>query len=310
MSNGPKLLLIDGTNLCFREFFAKKNLSHKGRCVDVLFGVFRSLIALQKKYPDHLRIIAWEGGYARRLAESTAGVENGLIPETYKENRRRKAAEQKENPDPDVDMDSLFEQMDELKDNALPLTRTLQVRVKGYEADDILNTYADYCTRYDGEAVIVSSDQDFYMCINDNVSVLDMRAKELYNLERFRMEFGYEPEMWLDKGAIEGEVGPTKDNIFGVDGWGKVTANKYVTEYGGIEQIKAAIEAKKKRGKREQTYLEQWDRLVLARSLKSMDLVPDVPRPRILWSTDEATLRKYFINFGFASILRDACRLV
>lgn len=302
---GPKLLLIDGTNLCFREFYSKKNLSHKGRCVDVIFGVFKSFIALQKKYPEHFRIITWEGGYARRLRESEEGVEKGIIPETYKENRRRKAEE-----DPEPEIESLFEQMDELKTIGLPLTKTLQVRVKGFEADDVINSYADYCTRYDGDAIIVSSDQDFYQCINENVSVMDVRAKEFYNLERFREEFGYEPSLWLDKGAIEGEVGPSKDNIFGVDGWGKVTANRYVTEFGDIDAIREALLAKKKRGKREDTYLEQWERLNLAKSLKRMDIIPDLPRPRVLRGVDEASLREYFVSFGFASLLREASRLV
>ena len=108
---GPKLLLIDGMNLCMREFYSKKNLRHKGKNVDVLFGVFKSLISFQKKWPDHFCIMTWEGGYARRLAESTAGVEKGLCPETYKKNRRRNAEEKRENPDPEVDMESFFEQV-------------------------------------------------------------------------------------------------------------------------------------------------------------------------------------------------------
>ena len=59
MSDGPKLLLIDATNLCFREHFSKKNLSHKGRAVDVIFGVFKSLISFHKTWPDHFRVFCW-----------------------------------------------------------------------------------------------------------------------------------------------------------------------------------------------------------------------------------------------------------
>jgi DNA polymerase-1 len=306
--DGPKLLLIDGTNLCFREFFSQKNLKYKGKNVDVLFGVFKSFISFHKEWPDHFRIIAWEGGYERRLAESTAGVEAGLCPETYKENRRRKAAE----PDPDskFDMESLFEQMDQLKDDGLPLSKTLQVRAKGFEADDVLNTYADYANRHNGHAVIISSDQDFYQCLSDNVDVFDARAKEMWTKERFETEFGYPPHLWLDKGAIEGEVGPSKDNIFGVTGWGPKTANQYVAEYGDCDAIRDAILAKKKIGKREQTYLDQHERLMLAKSLKRMDIIPDVPRPRIRHGRDEKALKKFFIEYGFMSLMKDAWRLV
>jgi DNA polymerase-1 len=317
-SNGPKLLLIDGTNLCFREFFSKKNLKHKGKNVDVLYGVFKSLISFHKKWPDHFRIIAWEGGYARRLAESTAGVESGLCPETYKENRRRKAAESRENPDPMIDMESLFEQMNMLQELGLPLTKTLQVKSKGYEADDVLHTYADYANRHNGDAVIISSDQDFYQCLTDNVKVYDPRVKSmegqdpLWTKERFEMEFNYSPQLWVDKGAIEGEVGASKDNIFGVDGWGPKTANQYVSQYGGCDAILEALLAKpeNKRGKREQTYIDQFERLMLAKSLKGMDIIPDIPMPRIKKSLKEEDLKKFFMRFGFMSIKKDIWRLI
>ena len=318
MSDGPKLLLVDGTNLCFREFFSKKNLSHKGRSVDVIFGVLKSLISYHKRWPNHFRIIAWEGGYSRRLAESTAGVEAGLCPETYKENRRRKAAESKECPDPIIDMDSLFEQIDMLQSEGLPMTKTLQVKCKGFEADDVLNTYAEYANRHNGEAVIISSDQDFLQCLTDNVKVYDPRLKNvegedpLWTKERFEMEFNYSPQLWLDKGAIEGEVGPSKDNIFGVEGWGPKTANQYVAKFGDCDAIRDAILAKpeKNRGKREQVYLEQQERLALAKSLKRMDIIDDIPQPRLRQALAEKELKRFILSFGFMSIMKDTWRLV
>jgi len=312
MSDGPKLLLIDGMNLCFREFFSKKNLRYKGRNVDVLFGVFKSLISLHKKWPSHFRIIAWEGGYERRLAESAAGVEKGLCPETYKQNRRRKAAEYKENPDPNMDMDSLFEQINSLQNKGLPLTRTLQVKINGYEADDVLNTYADYVNRHKGHAVIISSDQDFFQCLSDNVDVYDPRSHDLWTRQRFEREFSYSPNLWVDKGAIEGEVGASKDNIFGVDGWGPKTANQYVTEYGDCDAILKALMDKPsgKLGKREQTYIDQFERLMLAKSLKRMDIINGVPIPRLLRQLDTSELKKFFMEFGFLSLAKDTWRLL
>jgi DNA polymerase-1 len=306
MSDGPKLLLIDGTNLCFREYFAPMNLKYKGRMVDVIFGGMKSLISYHKQWPDHFRIVCWEGGYARRLAESEAGVERGIIPASYKQNRRDK----REEPDAE-DLTELFEQMDIFKD-MLDKTRTLQVRKKGFEADDVINSYADWARRHGGEAVIVSSDKDFLMCINEAVRVFDARAKEMWDLKRFQLEFTYNPELWVDKGAIEGEVGPSKDNIFGVDGWGPVTASKYVTEHGGIDAILEFLKNKpeNKRGKKEQTFIEQEERLRLAKSLKTMDIVPDLPMPRIKHKPDEKAIKNMFLEYGFASILKEAWRFV
>jgi DNA polymerase-1 len=305
MYEGPKLLLIDGMNLAFREHYSKKNLSYRGRSVDVIFGVFKSLISFQKKWPEHQMIIAWEGGYTRRLEESKRGVELGLCPETYKENRRRRAEEQ-----PDDELESLFEQLDQLQADGLPKTRVMQVRIKGFEADDVLNTYADFASRNDGHAVIVSSDQDFYQCIRENVDVYDPRKRETWNLERFHLEFGYDPDLWVDKGAIEGEVGPTKDNIFGIDGWGPKTANDYVIKYGDCDNIFSAISEKEKRGKKEETFLSQFDRLMLAKSLKRMDVIEKFPMPRFIMKPEEKELKKFFLEFGFMSIAKDAWRLV
>lgn len=303
MPEVPKLLLIDGNNLCFREHFSKKNLSHKGRSVDVLYGVFKSLVSYHKKWEDHFRIVCWEGGYERRLRESEEGVAKGIIPSSYKQNRRDKAAE------PDPELEPLFEQIDILKDEMLDKTKTLQVRVKGYEADDVINSYADWAVRHGGEAVIVSSDQDFYQCLRPGIQVYDARSGELWTPDRLDKEFGFGPELWLHKGAIEGEVGPSKDNIFGVDGWGPVTACKYVSEYGDIHAIKEAIEAKKKRGKREEVYLQQWDRLLLSLSLKRMDIIDELPMPRIKRRSNEKDVKAMFLEYGFASLLKEAWRL-
>jgi DNA polymerase-1 len=302
MSDGPKLLLIDGLNLCFREFFSKKQLSHKGKAVDVLYGVFKSLTSYHKKWPDYFRIVCWEGGYARRLAESEVGVEKGIIPQSYKQNRRDKKEEESS-----VDLEPLFEQIEQLEE-LLKRTRTMQVRIEGYEADDVINSYADWAVRHGGEAVIVSSDQDFYQCLRPGITVFDARAKELWTRERFEKEFDFSVELWVDKGAIEGEVGPSKDNIFGVDGWGPVTACKYVTEYGDIDAILEALRQKKKRGKREETFLEQEERLRLAKSLKRMDVIPELPMPRVLRHVTKSDVEKLFLEFGFASLLKEAWR--
>lgn len=299
----PKLLLIDGNNLCFREFFSKKSLTHKGKSVDVLFGVFKSLASYHKKWPDHFRIVAWEGGYTRRLQESEEAVEAGLIPSSYKQNRRDKAAEE------DPEIEPLFEQMDVL-DTLLASTKTMQVRVEGYEADDVIHSYARLAVKYGGEAVIVSSDKDFYQCLCDGVSVYDARARELWTRERFEKEFTFSPELWVDKGAIEGEVGPSKDNIFGVDGWGPVYACRYVSQYGDIDAIIEALQSKKKRGKREDTFLDQEERLRLAKSLKRMDEIPQLPKPRIMHQVTEKDVKQMFIEWGFASLLKDAWRFV
>jgi len=303
MSEGPKLLLIDGNNMAHRVFWAnqKKNLAYNGSSTGLVYGFVRQLVSLHKKWPHHFRIVAWdtEGGSARRVAESKVGVEAGVVPEYYKQSRR-----EKEKP---PEIEDMYEQMDVLRDG-LAVTNTLQVAMPEVEADDILYTYARWAARWAGSAVIVSSDQDFYQAIGDGVIVYDAMRKETWSEERFEMEFGFAPRLWVEAGAIMGEVGPSKDNIYGVDGWGPKTTYKYVKEHGGISGIRAAILAKSKVGKKEQVFLDSGERLRLAESLKRMDVVP-VPRARMTRKVDPKKVEAFFLKFGFASLLKEAWRL-
>jgi len=296
MSNVPKLLLIDANNMAHRVYWAHKELSWKGTHVGVLYGFLKQLVHLDKEYPDHFRVIVWDAGHKRRTEESESAVESGLVPSGYKANRDHSGE----------DREIIFEQMDELKEG-LRLVRCLQVWKSDFEADDIINTYAKYAVRCGNEAVIVSSDKDFYQVLDDNVKIYDAMKKEVWSRERFEMEFGFHPKWWVDAGAI---MGDKSDNIFGVDGWGPTYACRYVKEHQSVDKIREFIAAKTgKLGKREQKFIDSTDVLDLALSLKCMDMVKALPIPRDE-KKDEEALKKYFLEWGFASLLKEARRLV
>jgi DNA polymerase-1 len=303
MPDGPKLLLIDGNNMAHRVFWANKNLSYKGRHTGVLYGFFRQLVSLHKMFPDHFRVIAWDGGYHRRRNESQKAVEAGLIPSGYKQNR----AIDEDDHEKLAQREAIMEQMEQLRSDALPLARCLQVWMEGVEADDILNSYAIKNRQWGGESVIISSDQDFYQCVGPGTIVYDAMKKETWSEERLTMEFGFEPARWIDAGAI---MGDKSDNIFGVEGWGPVTACKYVREHGGVHEIMEKLNAKAKRGKKEQTFVDSAEILELALSLKKMDVIEGLPKTRVTRELSEEKLKAYFLEFGFASLLKEVRRLV
>jgi len=300
MSEGPKLLLVDANNMAHRVFWTHKSLKHGARGTGLLFGFMKGLVSLHKDYPDHFRIIAWDGGYARRLAESTAAVESGLIPSAYKATRDREMT---------PELEEFMEQREQLRTEILPLIRCLQVVVDGVEADDVIYSYGRMAEKWNGNAVIVSSDLDFFQALDDHTIIRDPMKKETWTRERFELEFGFSPELWVDVGAIEGEVGPSKDNIHGVPGWGKVNARKYVREHGNLDNVIASLQAKTKRSKKEQTFLDNLEVLRLAFSLKKMDEVV-VPKPRLIHDTDAEEIKKCFFGLGFASLAKDVWRFV
>lgn len=301
MSDSTKLLLIDGNNACHRIYWSMKrqnqNLSYQGRAVNIIYGFFRQLVTLHKDFPDYYRVIVWDRGYNRRLAESQKAVDEGIIPSAYKQTRYTE--------DNAEDRENVRDQMKLVKEG-LEFVRCTQAQADGYEADDIINTYIQTYRKFGWSFTIVSSDKDFYQLLDDDVVIYDAMKKETHSKEKFMMETGFHPSLWLEAGAIMGEK---SDNIHGVDGWGPVSACKYVNEYGGVESVISAIQAKEKKSKKEQVLLDSIPKLRLARSLKAMDIVPNIPKLRST-SKDAVALEKYFLTWGFASLLKEIPRLV
>jgi len=307
MGNQLKLLLIDGNNMSNRVFWAHKELQYKGTYTGVIFGFMRQLIYLRKRYPEYYIIIAWDAGYARRKAESLAAVERGIVPSAYKAQREQARAEADDKKK--EELDSLFFQMDQLKEEIIPLVRCTQVCVKGFEGDDILYSYCKYVERWNGKAIVVSSDHDFYQTLSPNVTIFDAMRDEVWSEERFQMEFAFPPILFVDYGALVGEVGASKDNIFGVDGWGPKTAGDHIREYGCIENIVAAVQAKPKKTKKDQVLLESEARWKLARSLKQMDEIPNLPRPHCCAKEYDPLYQK-MMDLGCVSLLKDIKLLI
>jgi len=303
---GPKLLLIDGNNMSHRVFWTNQELQYKGRHTGVLFGFFRQLIFLRKKFPEHFMVVAWDGGYARRKAESQAAVAAGIIPSAYKQPSEDAKAEA--DPKKLEEMESLNTQMNQLRDEALPMVRCVQAWRQGIEADDLIHTYCLKAKKWGGEAVVVSSDRDFMQVlgIGTEVTIFDAMKGETWTTERFNLEFGFDPSLWVDVGALQGDHG---DNIWGLDGWGPKTSCDYVRQYGTVDNIIEAIRAKEKKSKKEQLVLDSLPRMFLAKSLKKMDEVSQVPMLVCSAKTSQA-LYQNFLELGFMSLLRDVKLLV
>jgi 5'-3' exonuclease len=81
-----------------------------------------------------------------------------------------------------------------------------------------------------------------------------------------------------------------------------------VKEYGDIDEIIKAVTAKEKKSKKEEVLLANIPRLILAHSLKAMDVVPNLPKPRIQQPFDAKALEQYFLEWSFASLLKEIPR--
>jgi len=239
-------LLIDGNNLAYRAAFANPGLKvdlidfngdfnpdsafddDKTFPTGAIHGFMRSLVMLRTNYPDSYIAIVWDSGYRRRLEMSTEAVGRGVIPEPYKENRRRG-----EKPQEVVD---LGRQRPHLM-RMIGLTNIPQISMKGEEADDVI---ASYAAKYGSDRVIIcSNDKDFYQVLKDNVFIL--RDATILSAALFSGKYGITPERWVDVGAFMGDDG---DGIWGVPGWGEVTSVKYVRNHGDFESVLKLLHAK------------------------------------------------------------------
>ena len=268
------ILLVDANNLGFRSAFANRHLSYNGMSTGLLFGFLKSLIMFYEEWPGAHIIVAFESKSRRRMAESTKAIEDGILTKelgAYKENRKKDGRQDED------EYQNALSQLNEL-DEVLPWTLAQCVRVDGFEADDVIGSYSKKAVEMGFEAIVISSDQDFYQLINKKVHCYDAMKKELWDLRRFQLEFGIEPEQWVEVGALSGDSG---DNIHGVPGIGIKTALKLIETHKDtesvIEYLTGVKEEGKKLKKRESSILEFQNRVRLAKSLKAIDCDVDVP---------------------------------
>lgn len=227
-----KYLLIDGNNLAVRCSFANEALKNSdGIPTGVHYGFFQSLMSIKPKFKDYQMLIVWDGKSKRRMEESAIGVQNGIIPELYKGNRKK--GEEMQQP-----LIDFYAQAPYLQ-RAIGQTGIPQIRLSDYEADDVV---ASYCNLLKGEneVVCLTSDGDYFQLLDSNVTLFDGMKNKKTTKESYWAEYEITPEQHIDVGAFMGDDG---DNIFGVDGWGIKTAVKEIKKYGSWQNVIKAYES-------------------------------------------------------------------
>ena len=126
----------------------------------------------------------------------------------------------------------------------------------GFEADDIIATYALRGREAGMETVIVSSDKDLMQLVGEGICMLDAMKERRIGRAEVAEKFGVPPEQLLDLLALAGD---SSDNIPGVPGIGVKTAAQLLGEYGDLESLLARAGEIKQNKRRESliAYAEQ-----------------------------------------------------
>ena len=246
------LYLIDGSGYLFRAYHALPPMNRPdGTPINAVFGFCRMLVAdlLDNPEIDHIAMILDAGSVTFR----------NKIYDKYKANR----------PEPPED---LIPQFPLIREAARAFNVTV-CELEGYEADDLIATYARLALEAGGTCTIVSSDKDLMQLVRPGVELMDPIKKIKLGPEAVLEKFGVTPDKVVDVQALAGD---STDNVPGAPGIGIKTAAQLINEYGSLE---ALLERTKeiKQPKRRESLENNAELIRISKQLVS--LRDDVPAP-------------------------------
>jgi DNA polymerase I len=214
---GSHVYLIDGSGYIFRAFHALPPLTRPsdGMPVGAVHGFCGMLWKLMQdsrksRGPTHIAVLF-------DYSEKTFRNE---IYQDYKAHRP---------PVPE----ELVPQFRVIRD-AVKAFNIACIEQDGYEADDLIATYAKHVLAGGGDVTIVSSDKDLMQLVGPGVSMLDTMKNRSIGPDEVRERFGVTPDKVVDVQALAGD---STDNVPGVPGIGVKTAAELINEYGDLDAL-------------------------------------------------------------------------
>lgn len=218
-----KLLILDGNSVINRAYFGVKPLTTRdGLYTHAIYGFLNILERMEKEEQPEAVCVAFDlhGPTFRHLKYDGYKATRHAMPE------------------------ELVQQMPIMKD----VLRAMNIPIyecQGWEADDVIGTVGKICSQQDWECVIVTGDRDSLQLIDGNVHVKLVISKPgqttttLFDEEKFREEYGFEPKKLIDLKAL---MGDSSDNIPGVAGVGPKTAKELLAKFGSLDGVYAHLD--------------------------------------------------------------------
>ena len=255
MEKKNKLLLIDGSSVAFRAFFALYNQIDRfknanGLHTNAVYG-FNLMLShlLERIQPTHV-LVAFDAGKTTFRTEMYADYKGGRAktPDEFREQ-----------------FPFIREQLDHLGIHHYELAQ--------YEADDIIGTLDKMAetSSVPFEVTIVSGDKDLIQLTDDN-TVVEISKKGVAEFEEFtpaylKEKMGLTPEQFIDLKAL---MGDKSDNIPGVTKIGEKTGIKLLLEYGSLDGIYEHID-EMKASKMKENLINDKEQAYLSKTLATID---------------------------------------
>jgi DNA polymerase-1 len=279
-----ELFLIDGNSLAYRAFFALPESigTSDGRPTNAIYGLASMLVKIIDEHHPEGVIVAWDAGTSGRTETY----------DLYKANRKSR---------PDL----LREQWPHL----MPLVEAFgytNVKVEGYEADDVIASMVRQAREEGLEAMVVTGDRDAYQLVAPGVRVMStsrgITETKIYDVAAVEERYGIPPELITDHMGLRGD---TSDNIPGVPGIGEKTATQLLQQFGDLEGVLASVE-EISGAKRKQNLTEHADDARLSKQLATLqyDVETGVDLAAAMETEpDRGALRDFMREFELRAVL-------
>ena len=263
MKKGDHLFLVDGSGFIFRAFHAIPPLNRKsdGLPVNAVSGFCNMLWKLLTDARD-TSVGVTPTHFAVIFDYSSKTFRNALYPE-YKANRTA----------PPEDLIPQFALIREA-------TRAFNlpcIEMEGYEADDIIATYARQAEAAGADVTIISSDKDLMQLVTPNVHMYDSMKDKQISIPEVVEKWGVPPEKMIDLQALTGD---STDNVPGVPGIGPKTAAQLLEEYGDLDTLLARA-GEIKQQKRRENILANVELVRISRQLVTLKTDTPVEMPLV-----------------------------
>ncbi len=284
-----RLVLIDGSGYIFRAYHALPPLSRKRDGLPT--GAVAGFCNMLNKLLDDARA-AGDVAYLAVVFDTARASFRNEIYADYKAHR----------PPPPEDLIPQFP----LVRDATRAFNVASVELAGFEADDVIATYARLGREAGLEVLIMSSDKDMMQLVGPGVSMLDPMKQRHIGPQEVAERFGVGPEKVIEVQALAGD---SSDNVPGVPGIGVKTAAQLINDFGDLDSLLARAE-EIKQPKRRQNLIEYAELARVSRQLVTLrddapvaealdDLVLAEPDPEALFAfLEELELGKLAARLG------------
>ncbi len=176
------------------------------------------------------------------------------------------------------------------------------LELEGYEADDLIATYAKQAKAKGMDVSIVSSDKDLMQLVEDGITLYDPMKDKIIDEAGVFEKFGVPPSKVID---VQSLIGDSSDNVPGVPSIGPKTAAQLIEEFGSLENLLSNLD-KIKQDKRRQVLIENADMARLSQKLVTLE--QNVPVTTKLddiapYYFSGENLKPFFATHGFKSLL-------